>query len=49
MTLKSLSQAGGGVTPGTLLDRFVSKEHVFAGCVCASRIYHVIASKEVIK
>jgi hypothetical protein len=46
--MRSSSQAEGGVTPGTLPYRYRNQEHVFAGCVCASRNLHVFAGKEVI-
>ena len=49
MMLQSTGQAWGGVTPGTPPYRHRNKEHVIAGCVCASRNIYVIASKEVIK
>jgi len=49
MRLLSSGQAWGGVTPGTPPYSHKNKEHVFAGCVCASRNNYVIASKEVIK
>jgi hypothetical protein len=49
MMVQSTGQARGGVTPGTPPYSHRNKEHVFAGCVCASRNNYVIASKEVIK